>query len=102
MRFETEELLRGTHCKILTRDELNQLRLTVVCDFEERGLPAEILREWNVELDEHLRLRGFLTSIEASRLIDMLEVRCRKHLRPDASIVVSEKPARKKRPHRAT
>ena len=101
MRSETEELLRERQRKILTRNELNQLRLAIFGDFEERGLPVAMLKEWNLELDEHLRLRSLITSTEAYRLIDALEVRCRKYLRPGraTSIAVSEKPG-KKRPHR--
>ncbi len=97
MRFETEQLLRENQREILTRDELNQLRAAVLLDFGDGRLPEAMLKEWNLELDEHLRLRGFLTSIEARRLLNMLEVRCRKYLRPAASIAVSEKPPKRRR-----
>ena len=100
MRDETERLLREFQHKILTRLELNQLRLTVIHDFEQRGLPRTILKEWAVDLDEHLRVKGFLTSDAAYDLVEMLEDRCQAHLRCSASIAVSPKPTRKKRSHR--
>jgi len=75
VRSETEQLLREWQHKILTGLELNQLRLTVIHEFEERGLPGAILKEWAVDLDEHLRVKGYLTSDAAYDLVEMLEAR---------------------------